>query len=69
MLFDQCVIGTGFFGSTAAEHIACAGRKVLVIDQRCHICGKCFSKIDPEMGIECNKYGSHIFHTLNKDVW
>ena len=68
-MFDLLVVGTGFFGATVAERIACAGWKVLIIDQRNHIGGNCFSEIDPETGIECHKYGSHIFHTSNKDVW
>ncbi len=69
MIFDLCVVGAGFFGATVAEHITSTGRKVLVIDKRHHIGGNCFSEMDPETGIECHKYGSHIFHTSNKNVW
>jgi UDP-galactopyranose mutase len=64
------IVGAGIFGATMAERIAAdAGRAVTVIDRRPHIGGNCWSEIDPESGVECHKYGSHIFHTSNSTVW
>jgi UDP-galactopyranose mutase len=42
---------------------------VTIIDKRSHIAGNCFSEKDPETGIECHRYGAHIFHTSNQKVW
>jgi UDP-galactopyranose mutase len=63
------IVGAGFFGATVAERLASAGRKVLVIDKRPHIGGNSYSEADSCTGIECHKYGSHIFHTSNEKVW
>ncbi len=66
---DLIVVGAGLFGLTIAERAAAAGKKVLVIDKRNHIGGNAYSEIDTDTGIEIHKYGSHIFHTSNSDVW
>ena len=63
------VVGAGFSGAVLAERLASAGEKVVVIDRRKHIGGTSFSERDPETGIECHRYGSHIFHTSLRDVW
>jgi len=64
------VVGAGFFGSVMAERIANdLGERVLVIDNRNHVGGNCYSAIDPQTGIEYHKYGTHIFHTSNPEVW
>lgn len=64
------VVGAGFFGSVIAERLARdAGEPVLVLDKREHIGGNCYSEIDLETGIEYHKYGTHIFHTGNKEVF
>lgn len=64
------VVGCGFFGSVVAERIAAdLGQKVLVIDKRSHLGGNCHSEAEPETGIECHCYGSHIFHTSDPKVW
>lgn len=64
------IVGSGFFGATLAERIANdLGKKVLVIDRRSHFGGNSYTEIDPETGIECHKYGSHIFHTQNAKIW
>lgn len=63
-------MGTGFYGSVLAERIASElGERVLMIDLRQHIGGNSFSYRDPETQIEVHKYGSHIFHTSNEQVW
>jgi UDP-galactopyranose mutase len=64
------VVGSGLFGSVMAERIAnVCGEKVVVIEKRDHIGGNSYSEIDSSTGIECHKYGSHIFHTCNRKVW
>lgn len=64
------VVGSGLFGSVVAERIAAdLGEKVMVLDKRSHPGGNCHSEIDPETGIECHCYGSHIFHTSDAGVW
>lgn len=66
---DFIVVGAGFYGSTVAERLAASGLRVLVLEKRPHVGGNCYSKIDPESGVECHEYGSHIFHTSNEEVW
>ena len=58
-----------FAGSIIAERIAnVLGQKVLIIEKRNHIGGNAFDKYD-EHGLLIHKYGPHIFHTNQKDVW
>lgn len=67
---DFLIIGAGFYGCVLAERIAnVLKKKVLIIDQRDHIGGNCYSKIDKNTGIEYHVYGTHIFHTSNLKVW
>lgn len=64
------VVGSGFFGSVIAERITNdLNEEVLVIDKRPHIGGNCFSEDDAGTGIHYHKYGTHIFHTNNRQVW
>ena len=64
------VVGCGFWGSVIAERIANdMGERVMVIDKRDHIGGNSYSEVDRETGIEFHKYGTHIFHTANREVW
>ena len=64
------VVGAGLWGSVIAERIAqFQGERVVVIDKRSHIGGNCFSQIDEETGIEFHRYGTHVFHTSNEEVW
>ena len=70
MKCDFLVVGAGFFGCVLAERIANdMGRKVIVIDKRGHIGGNCFSEADDRTGIETHRYGTHIFHTVHREVW
>ncbi|MDR1684824.1 MAG: NAD(P)-binding protein, partial [Desulfovibrio sp.] len=65
-----CIVGAGFVGAVIAERIASdAGMRVLVIDRRRHTGGNSWSEVDAETGVEFHKYGSHIFHTSNSEVW
>lgn len=64
------IVGAGFYGSVIAERIASElGEKVTIIDKRDHIGGNSFSYADEKTNIEIHKYGSHLFHTSNKEVW
>ena len=67
---DVLIVGAGFYGATLAERIATQlGRRVLVIDRRDHIGGNAFSETDPVTGVEIHRYGPHLFHTSNEEVW
>jgi len=64
------IVGAGFYGSVLAERIANdLGKKVILIEKRNHIGGNAFSEADSETNIEVHKYGSHLFHTSNEEVW
>ena len=64
------IVGSGLLGSVLAERIASQlDQRVLVIEKRAHIGGNCYSEEDAETGIECHRYGTHIFHTSNEKVW
>ena len=65
--YDYLVVGSGLFGAVFAQQAAAAGKKVLVIDKRDHIAGNVYTE-DVEK-IHVHKYGAHIFHTNNKEVW
>ncbi len=63
------IIGAGFSGATMANLIATKlNQKVLIIDKKDHIAGNSYDYKD-ENGISIHKYGSHIFHTSNEEVW
>lgn len=65
--YDYLVVGAGLFGSVFAREAKDAGKSVLVIDKRPNVAGNVFTeKIE---GINVHKYGAHIFHTNNKEVW
>lgn len=67
--YDYLVVGAGFFGAVIAERLANElGQRVLVVDERNHIGGNCYSVVDKQTGIEFHEYGTHIFHTSNPEV-
>lgn len=66
-MYDYLIVGTGLFGAIFAYEANKKGKKCLVIDKRSHIGGNIYTEnID---GINVHKYGAHIFHTSNKEVW
>ena len=65
--FDYLIVGTGLFGSVFAYEANKKGKKCLVIDKRDHIGGNIYT--ENIEGINVHKYGAHIFHTSNKEVW
>lgn len=66
-MYDYLVVGAGLYGSVFAREAAERGKKVLVIDKRPHIAGNVYTEeVD---GIHVHRYGAHIFHTNDKEVW
>lgn len=65
--YDFLIVGAGFFGSVFAHQATKAGKRCLVIDQRNHIGGNCYT--EKQSGIDVHKYGAHIFFTSNEEVW
>ena len=67
MKYDYLIVGAGPFGAVFAYEAKKRGKKVLVIDKRSHTGGNMYcEKVE---GINVHKYGAHIFHTSNKEVW
>ncbi|PLR67923.1 UDP-galactopyranose mutase [Bacillus sp. UMB0893] len=66
-MYDYLIVGAGLYGSIFAYEASKRGKKCLVIDKRNHIGGNIHTEnID---GINVHKYGAHIFHTNNKEIW
>ena len=65
--YDYLIVGAGLFGAVFAQEAKKAGKKVLVIDKRPNIAGNVYT--EQIEGIHVHKYGAHIFHTNNKEVW
>lgn len=65
--YDFLMIGAGLYGAVMARELADQGFKVLVIERRDHIGGNAYTS--DEDGITVHKYGPHIFHTNNEEVW
>ena len=67
MKYDYLVVGAGLFGATFAYEACKKGKKCLVIDKRPHIGGNIYT--ENIEGINVHKYGAHIFHTSDKEIW
>ncbi len=65
--YDYLIIGAGLFGSVFAHEARKAGKRVLVIDKRNHIGGNVYT-VDIG-GIPVHRYGAHVFHTNDEEVW
>lgn len=65
--YDYLIVGSGLYGSVFAYRAKQMGRKCLVIDRRSHLGGNVYC--ENIEGINVHKYGAHIFHTNNKEVW
>ncbi len=66
-MFNYLIVGSGLYGATIAQQAKKAGKSVLVIDKRPNVGGNIYTeKVE---GINVHKYGAHIFHTNNKEVW
>ncbi len=65
--YDYLIVGTGLFGAVFAHEAVKKGKSCLVIDKRDHIGGNIYT--EEIEGINVHKYGAHIFHTSDKEVW
>ncbi|MFR6065830.1 MAG: UDP-galactopyranose mutase [Eubacterium sp.] len=65
--YDYLIVGSGLFGAIFAYEAKQRGKECLVIERRDHIAGNIYC--ENVHGINVHKYGAHIFHTSNKEVW
>jgi UDP-galactopyranose mutase len=65
--YDYLIVGSGLFGATFAFRAHKADKQCLVIDKRPQLGGNIYC--ENIEGINVHKYGAHIFHTSNKEVW
>ena len=65
--YDYLVVGAGLYGAVFAQQAKMAGKSVLVVDKRPNIGGNVYT--EEIEGIQVHKYGAHIFHTNNREVW
>ncbi len=65
--YDYVIVGSGLFGSCFAYEMSKIGKKCLVVEKRDHIGGNIYTEVMD--GIPVHKYGAHIFHTSNKEIW
>ena len=66
-MYDYLIVGSGLYGSVFAREATNKGYKCLVIDKRDNVGGNIYTeKVE---GINVHKYGAHIFHTNNQNVW
>lgn len=65
--YDYLIVGAGLYGATFAYEASKKGKKCLVIDRRNHIGGNIYC--ENINGINVHKYGAHIFHTSDKEIW
>lgn len=67
MAYDYLIVGAGLFGSVFAHEMTRRGKKCLVIDKRDHVAGNIYT--EEIEGIQVHKYGAHIFHTSDRNIW
>ncbi len=63
------MVGAGLSGAVIGRKLAEAGHSVIVVDERAHIAGNCFTERDQDTGVLVHVYGPHIFHTDDEEVW
>lgn len=66
-MYDYLIVGAGLYGAVLAHELTGRGKKCLVIDRRDHIAGNAYT--ENISGIHVHRYGAHIFHTSDKEVW
>ncbi|MGX7197955.1 UDP-galactopyranose mutase [Enterococcus olivae] len=66
-MYDYLIVGAGLYGAVFAHEAALAGNKVKIIEKRNHIGGNIYT--EEIEGIHVHKYGAHIFHTNDSEVW
>lgn len=65
--YDYLIVGAGLFGAVFARQAKESGKKVLVVDRRNHVGGNVYT--EEVAGIQVHRYGAHIFHTNDEEVW
>lgn len=65
--YDFLIVGAGLYGAVFAHEAKMKGKKCLIIDKRRHIGGNIYTEKIEDINV--HKYGAHIFHTNNKDIW
>lgn len=68
-MITNLIVGSGLSGATLARKLADDNQKVIIIDKREHIGGNVYDYIDKQTNIRLSKYGAHIFHTNDEEVW
>ena len=66
-MYDYLIVGAGLFGAVFAHEMRKAGKRVLVVEKRSHVGGNIYT--ESVEGINVHRYGAHIFHTSDKEVW
>lgn len=66
-MYDYLIVGSGLYGAVCANELTKKGKKVLIIEKRSHIGGNVYT--EENAGIHVHKYGAHIFHTNDQEVW
>ena len=66
-MYEYLIVGAGLYGAVFAHELTRRGKKCLVIDRRDHIAGNIYT--ENVSGINVHKYGAHIFHTSDEEVW
>ena len=66
-MYDYLIVGAGLYGAVVAHEMTKHGKSCLVIDKRLHIGGNIFT--ENVEGITVHRYGAHIFHTDDKEIW
>ena len=67
MKYDYLVVGAGLFGAVFAQRAVERGKTVLLVEKRNHIAGNAYT--ESIHGIQVHRYGAHIFHTNDREVW
>ena len=67
MKYDYLIVGSGLFGSVFAHEMTKKGKKCLIIEKRDTIGGNIYT--EKQENINVHKYGAHIFHTSDDDIW
>lgn len=65
--YDFLIVGAGLYGAVFAHEAKKCGKKCLIIEKRDHIAGNIYTEKIHDINV--HKYGAHIFHTNNKEVW
>ena len=65
--YDYLIVGAGLFGATFANLAKLAGKRCFIIEKRKHLAGNCYTENIESINV--HKYGPHIFHTSNKEIW